>query len=63
MEILREENLIKVYNDGVLLIEESSYNNIKSTINKLKDIIQDVYQLNILNQILKKIELEISEVA
>ena len=63
MEILREENLIKVYNDGVSLIEESSYNNIKSTINKLKDIIQDVYQLNILNQILKKIELEISEVA
>ena len=61
MEIVREENLIKVYNDGVLIIEETSYNDMVLIINRLKEIIQDVYQLNILNQILKEISL--SEVA
>ncbi len=61
MRIVEENNKIKVFNDGVLIIEETSYNNIALTINKLKNIIQDEYQLNILNQILKKIEL--SEVA
>lgn len=61
MEIREESNLIKVYNQGVLIIEESSYNNVVLTIRKLKNIIRDEYQLNILNQILMKIEL--SEVA
>lgn len=61
MEIVREENSIKVYNDGVLIIEETSYNDMVLIINRLKEIIQDVYQLNILNQILKEISL--SEVA
>lgn len=61
MEIVREDNLIRIYNDGVLIIEERSYTNIVLTINKLKNIIQDEYQLNILNQILKEIKL--SEVA
>lgn len=61
MEIREENNLIKVYNQGVLIIEESSYNNVVLTIRKLKNIIRDEYQLNILNQILMKIEL--SEVA
>lgn len=56
MDIKVEEN-IKVYNDGVLIIEESNYNEIIITINKLKSIIQDKYQLDILNQILKEIEL------
>ncbi|MEG1481783.1 hypothetical protein [Clostridium sp.] len=61
MEIREENNLIKVYNQGVLIIEESSYNNVVLTIRKLKNIIRDEYQLNILNQILMQIEL--SEVA
>lgn len=61
MEIVRDENSIKVYNDGVLIIEETSYNDMVLIINRLKEIIQDVYQLNILNQILKEISL--SEVA
>ncbi|WP_291650956.1 hypothetical protein [Clostridium sp.] len=61
MEIKRENNLIRVYNEGILIIEETSYTNVILTINKLKNIIQDVYQLNILNQILRIIEL--SEVA
>lgn len=55
------EDKIKIYNCGVLIIEETSYNNIVLIINKLKKIIQDVYQLNILNEVLKRIEL--SEVA
>lgn len=55
------EDKIKIYNCGVLIIEETSYNGIVLIINKLKKIIQDVYQLNILNEVLKRIEL--SEVA
>lgn len=61
MEIKKENNLIRVYNEGVLIIEETSYTNVILTINKLKSIIQDVYQLSILNQIL--IMIELSEVA
>lgn len=61
MEIKKENNLIRVYNEGVLIIEETSYTNVVLTINKLKNIIQDVYQLNVLNQIL--IMIELSEVA
>lgn len=52
-------DMIRIYNDGVLIIEGSCYNNIKSTVLKAIEIIQDAYQLNILNQILR----EISEVA
>lgn len=61
MEIKNENNLIRVYNEGVLIMEETSYTTIVLTINKLKNIIQDVYQLNVLNQIL--IMIELSEVA
>lgn len=46
---------IKIYIDGILLIEEVSYNNVISTINDAINIIQDDYQLNILNEILNKI--------
>lgn len=55
------EDKIKIYNCGVLIIEETSYNNIVLIINKIKRSIQDVYQLNVLNEVLKRIEL--SEVA
>lgn len=61
MEIVREENLIKIYSNGVLIIEDTSYNNVVLIIDKLKKVIQDVYQLNVLNEVLKRIEL--SEVA
>lgn len=57
MEIVREENLIKIYNNGVLIIEDTSYNNVVLIIDKLKKVIQDVYQLNVLNEVLKRIEL------
>ncbi|MBN1057865.1 hypothetical protein FC764_08220 [Clostridium botulinum] len=61
MDIVNENEFIQIYNQGVLIIEETSYTNVILTINKLKNIIQDVYQLNVLNEILRMIEL--SEVA
>ena len=57
MDIINENKIIKIYNQGVLIIEERSYTNVILTINKLKNIIQDVYQLNVLNEILRMIEL------
>lgn len=53
------DDKILVYKDGVLLIEETSYNRIVLIIDKLKSVIQDVYQLNILNEILSRIQTEI----
>lgn len=52
-----DEKKIKIYNNGVLIIEEESYNNVVSIIYELKEIIQDEYQLNVLEEILKLIEL------
>lgn len=46
---------VKVYNDGVLIIEGKSYNDIKSTVEKGITIIQDAYQLNILTKILREL--------
>lgn len=57
MNIITENDVIKIYNQGILIIEETSYTNVILTINKLKNIIQDVYQINILNEILRIIEL------
>lgn len=52
-----DEKKIKIYNNGVLIIEEKNYNNVVSIINELKEVIQDEYQLNVLEEILKLIEL------
>jgi len=52
-----DEEKIKIYNNGVLIIEEKNYNNVVSIINELKEVIQDEYQLNVLEEILKLIEL------
>lgn len=57
MKIINDNEIIKIYNQGVLIIEETSYTNVVLTINKLKNIIRDVYQLNVLNEILRMIEL------
>lgn len=46
---------VKVYNDGVLIIEGKSYNDIKSIVEKGITIIQDAYQLNILTKILREL--------
>ena len=52
-----DEKKIKIYNNGVLIIEEKNYNNVVSIINELKEVMQDEYQLNVLEEILKLIEL------
>ena len=52
-----DEKKIKIYNNGVLIIEEKNYNNVVSIINESKEVIQDEYQLNVLEEILKLIEL------
>lgn len=52
-----DDKKIKIYNNGVLIIEEESYTNVVSIIVELKEIIQDEYQLNVLEEILKLIEL------
>ena len=52
-----DEEKIKIYNNGVLIIEEESYNHGVLIIDELKEVIQDEYQLNVLEEILKLIEL------
>ena len=52
-----DEEKIKIYNNGVLIIEEESYNHVVLIIDELKEVIQDEYQLNVLEEILKLIEL------
>ena len=61
--ILIEEidNNIEIYNEGVLIIKETSYNKVVLIVKKLKEYIQDAYQLEVLIVILRIIEL--SEVA
>ena len=61
--ILIEEidNNIEIYNEGVLIIKETSYNKVVLIVKKLKEYIQDAYQLEVLNEILRITEL--SEVA
>ena len=57
--ILIEEidNNIEIYNEGVLIIKETSYNKVVLIVKKLKEYIQDAYQLEVLNEILRIIEL------
>lgn len=50
-------NNIEIYNDGVLIVKETSYTRIVLIIKRLKNVIQDVYQLNVLDEILKISEL------
>lgn len=52
---IKVEDKIRIYHDGVLIIESSCYNSIKSTVKKAITIIQDAYQLNILNKILREL--------
>lgn len=46
---------VKVYYDGVLIIDGKNYNDIKSTVYRALKIIQDSYQLSILKQILEEV--------
>lgn len=56
VEVTDDKN-IQIYNNGILIIQEESYNNVVSIIGELKEIIQDEYQLNVLEEILKLIQL------
>lgn len=52
---IKIKDKIRIYNDGVLIVEGNCYNEINRLIEKAIKVIQDVYQLNILNQILREI--------
>ncbi|WP_291570855.1 hypothetical protein [Clostridium sp. UBA4548] len=52
---IKVEGKIKVYNDGVLIIEGNCYNEINRLLEKAIRLIQDAYQLNILNKILREL--------
>lgn len=43
IDIVKENEKIKIINNGLLIIEGKSYNNIILTINKTRKIIQDDY--------------------
>ncbi|WP_195970539.1 hypothetical protein [Clostridium thermobutyricum] len=57
ISIEEKQNKIQIYNENILIIEETSYTKIVLIIKKLKNIIQDEYQLNVLNKILNVIKL------
>lgn len=55
IHIIKDNEKIKILNNGLLIIEGKSYNDIISTINKTRKIIQDDYQLNLLESILYQV--------
>lgn len=56
MELIIDKNLIKIYYNGIEIISDTSYDNIILIINRLIKDTQDLYQLEILNKILNKLE-------
>lgn len=60
MEFIIDRNLIKIYYNGIEIISDTSYDNIILIINELIKDTQDLYQLEILNEILNKLELEVA---
>ena len=60
MEFTIDKNLIKIYHNGIEIIEDTSYDNVILIINELIKDTQDLYQLEILNEILRKLELEVA---
>lgn len=60
MEFIIDKNLIKIYYNGIEIISDTSYDNIILIINELIKDTQDLYQLEILNKILNKLELEVA---
>lgn len=55
--ITNDNQKIKIYSEGVLIIEETSYTKIVLIISELKNVIQDEYQLKVLDEILKLVKL------
>lgn len=56
IDIIESNGLIKVYNCGVLILEENSYNDIVLTIKEALTIIDDLYKTKVLNEILESIK-------
>lgn len=57
IKIIKDDNNIEIYNCGVLIIEESNYNEIVLTIKEALTIIEDdLYQIEVLRKVLKQIE-------
>lgn len=54
----KEEEKIKIFCDGILIIETINYNSIISTINEAIKVIQDEYQLQLLNAIKEHIAMK-----
>lgn len=54
IKIIKDDNNIEIYNCGVLIIEESNYNEIVLTIKEALTIIKDdLYQIEVLKSVLK----------
>lgn len=57
IKIVEEGINIKIYNCGVLIIEETNYNEIVLTIKEALTIIKDdLYQIEVLRNLLKQVE-------
>lgn len=56
IDIIESNGLIKIYNCGVLILEENSYNDIVLTIKEALTIIDDLYKIKVLNEILESIK-------
>lgn len=56
IDVIESNGLIKIYNCGVLILEENSYNEIVLTIKEALTIIDDLYQIEVLKEILKYIK-------
>ena len=56
IDIIESNGLIKIYNCGVLILEENSYNDIVLTKKEALTIIDDLYKIKVLNEILESIK-------
>ena len=56
IDIIESNGLIKIYNCGVLILEENSYNQIVLTIKEALTTINDLYQIEVLKEVLKHIK-------
>ncbi|MGL5067251.1 MAG: hypothetical protein ACRC6T_05400 [Sarcina sp.] len=55
MNIIKENNLIKIYNDGIEILSGESVEEIKEIINLMIDNTSDRWELELLNRILYNI--------
>lgn len=57
IRVIEENDFVKVYNCGVLILEESNYNEVVLTIKEALTIIRDdLYQSEVLKSVLKQVE-------